>query len=167
MQSIPAEYEYGSIVLALLLFLFLGVTFSVELLWGIPLFILLFLFTTGTGLFLSCANLFFRDVKYIVAAFLNFGIFFTPVFYEPANLGPLGCRLLMLNPIAALLEGFRLAIVEHHNLFHTLVVTSASGQEILAWHFGYLVYSAGWALIGFVAAWLMFHKLEYVYAEYI
>ena len=157
----------GGTALAALLFLFLGIGLSLQTLWAIPLLMLLFLFTTGMALFLSCANLFFRDVKYIVQVLLMFGIFFTPVFYEPANFGPTGARLLMLNPLAPLLEGLRLAVVEHHDLFHSLVITSAAGPQILAWHPGYLFYVAGWALLVGVGAWLLFHKLQFVYAEYI
>ena len=157
----------GSAVLAILLFLVLGGSFSIQLLWTIPLALLLFTFTAGAGLFLSCANLFFRDVKYIVQVLLTFGIFFTPVFYEASDLGPQGCVLMMLNPLAPILEGFRLAIVEHYNLFHVLVVTSPAGKQILVWHPAYLLYSASWGLLGCLGAWLMFHKLEFVYAEYI
>jgi ABC-type polysaccharide/polyol phosphate export permease len=156
----------GAVALALLLF-FLGVGFSLHLLWVPVLVGLLFLFTVGMALFLSCANLFFRDVKYIVQALLTFGIFFTPVFYEPANLGLTGSRLMMLNPLAPVLEGFRLAVVEGHNLLYPLFVVSSSGEQLLAWHAGYLAYTGGWAVLGCFAAWLMFHKLEFVYAEYI
>jgi len=65
----------------------------------------LVLFTAGSALVVSCANLFFRDVKYIVQVLLSFGIFFTPVFFEPEMFGPLGARLMMLNPLAPILEG--------------------------------------------------------------
>ncbi len=157
----------GATALAALLFLFLGIGFSLQTLWAIPLLVLLFLFTAGTALFVSCANLFFRDVKYIVQVLLTFGIFFIPIFYEPAHLGATGGRLLMLNPLAPLLEGLRLAVIEHHNLFRSLLVTSSAGQQILAWHPWYLLYVAGWALLGSVGAWFMFHKLQFVYAEYI
>jgi ABC-type polysaccharide/polyol phosphate export permease len=157
----------GSAIVAGLIFLFFRIGLSTQILWAIPLAVLLFLLTAGAALFLSCANLFFRDVKYIVQVLLTFGIFFTPVFYEAANLGPQGCTLMMLNPLAPLLEGFRLAVVEHHNLLHSLVVTSPAGQEVLAWHPWYVAYAAAWALLGCLAAWLMFHKLESVYAEYI
>ena len=130
----------GSGVVAVILFVFLGVGISFQILWAIPLVILLLAFTTGMALVFSSANLFFRDVKYIVQVVLTFGIFFTPVFYEPANLGPVGSQLMMLNPLAPLLEGFRLSVVEHHNLLHSLTVISPVGQEILAWHPLYLLY---------------------------
>ncbi len=157
----------GSTAMALFLFLFLRVGVSLQIFWAIPLIILLVLFTAGMALALSCANVFFRDVKYIVQVILTFGIFFTPVFYEPQFFGPNGCVLMMLNPLSPLLEGLRLAIVEHHNLLAPLTVTSASGQEILAWQPWYLLYSTIWSVLGFLVAWLTFHKLEFIYPEYI
>jgi lipopolysaccharide transport system permease protein len=157
----------GSAVLLVLLFVLAGVGSSVQLVWVIPLVLLLVLFTAGMALFLSCANVFFRDVKYIVQVIVMFGIFFTPVFYEPELFGPTGCLLMMLNPLAPLLEGLRLAVVEHHNLLVTLAVTAADGRDIVAWHPGYLLYAAAWSVVGSLAAWLMFHRLEFSYAEYI
>jgi len=157
----------GSTVLGMLLFLFLGVGLSLQLLWVPLLIVMLILMTTGAALFLSCANVFFRDVKYLVQVVITFGIFFTPVFYEPQFFGPKGCLVMMLNPLSPLLEGLRLAVVEQHNLLETLVVTTDAGQEIFAWQPWYLLYAAAWSIFGSIGAWLMFHKLEFVYAEYI
>jgi lipopolysaccharide transport system permease protein len=157
----------ASVVLAALLLLVLGGSFSIQILWTVPLVLLLFTLSAGAGLFLSCANLFFRDVKYIVQVLLTCGVFFTPVFYEASHLGPHGSVLMMFNPLAPILEGLRLVIVEHHNLFDALVVASAAGKEIVAWHPAYLLYSTIWSLVGGLGAWVTFHKLEFVYAEYI
>ena len=156
------DSSIGSAVMAVLLFTFLDVGFSLQLFWAIPLILLLILFTMAAALFLSCANVFFRDVKYIVQVIISFGIFFTPIFYEPEFFGPTGSRLMMLNPLAPLVEGLRLAIVEHHNL---LVRWAADG--VLIWSPWYLVYSAAWSVLGLLGAWLLFHKLEFVYPEYI
>lgn len=157
----------GSVGVAAVLLIFARLEFSLTWLWTFPLVLLLVFFTAGATLLLSCANVFFRDVKYIVQVLLTFGIFFTPIFYEPQFFGPIGCKLMMLNPLSPLLEGLRLAIVENHNLFSALVVTTAAGQEIIAWTPWYLAYSAAWALPGSFAAWWLFHKLEFVYAEYV
>jgi ABC-type polysaccharide/polyol phosphate export permease len=157
----------GTIALGIVLFVVLRIGVSLQTLWAIPLIVLLFLFTTGAALMLSCANLFFRDVKYIVQVFVTFGIFFTPVLFEAESFGPIGSRLMMLNPLAPLLEGFRLAMVEHHNLAYSLVVKSPKGVEVLAWHPGYLVYAGAWVLLGSVASWVVFRKLQFLYAEYI
>ena len=67
--------------------------------------------TAGLALLVSCANLFYRDVKYVVQVLLTFGIFFTPVFFEPEMFGALGARVMMVNPLAPLMEGLRLSVV--------------------------------------------------------
>ena len=62
----------------------------------------------GLGIAFSAANLFFRDVKYIVEVLLTFAIFFTPVFYSSELFGPWRDWML-LNPVAPLLEGLEQA----------------------------------------------------------
>jgi ABC-type polysaccharide/polyol phosphate export permease len=143
---------------------FLGVRPSFALLWVPLLLALLFVFTAAAGLFLSCANLFFRDVKYIVQVLLTFGIFFTPVFFEPAMLGPRGARLVMLNPLSPILEGLRLSIVHGHDLLRALPLSPAGA---VVWNPWYLAYSAAWALLGLLFSALLFHRSEFVFAEYV
>ena len=127
---------------------FLGVPFSANLLWVPVLALLLFLFTAGAALFLSCANLFFRDVKYIVQVLLTFGIFFTPVFFEPAMVGAMGAKILMLNPLSPILEGIRLSVGEGHNLLQALVQSANAVEQIVVWSPWYLAYSAAMAIRG-------------------
>jgi lipopolysaccharide transport system permease protein len=147
-----------------LLLPFLGVRPSMALLWVPVLLLVLVLFTAAAALFLSCANLFFRDVKYIVQVMLTFGIFFTPVFFEPAMLGARGSRLVMLNPLSPILEGMRLAIVEHHNLLVPIAETAKGG---IVWDPMYLGYSALWGVGGLLVASLIFHRSEFIFAEYV
>jgi len=145
---------------------FLHANLTAQVLWAVPVLLLLVLFTSAASLFLSCANLFFRDVKYIVQVMLTFGIFFTPVLFEPAMFGRLGARLLMLNPIAPLLEGLRLSVVKVHSLFHVLEVAGRDGQAVLVWTPWYLVYSAAWALVGLVLSLLLFRRASAKFAEF-
>lgn len=144
----------------------LGVTYGWTVLWAPYLAVILFLFTLGTALLLGCANLFFRDVKYIVQILLTFGIFFTPVFFEPSMFGELGSRLMMLNPMSPVLEGLRLSVVEGHNLFRTLVETGADGETLLTWSPWYLAYGSILAVVVLLSGALVFHRFERVFAEY-
>lgn len=157
----------GSVVIIVFLFGILRVGLSVQLIWVLPLLILLVIFTSGLCLFLSCANLFFRDVKYIVQVLLTFGIFYTPVFYDAQHLGEKGSLLVMLNPLAPIFEGLRLAVVENHNLVHSLTFTSSAGQSFVIWQFYYLAYAALCSILSLLSAWLLFHQLESKFAEYI
>ena len=140
---------------------FLGVQLSFALLWVPLLAAVLFLLTFGLALFLSSANLFFRDVKYLVSVILTFGIFFTPVFFEPGMFGEVGARLMMLNPVAPILEAMRLSMVDGNSLLAPIYT-----DGFLVWSPWYLLYSASWAIVGFVGASLMFHRLEFLFAEY-
>jgi lipopolysaccharide transport system permease protein len=89
---------------------FLGIGFHLEALWSIPLLLVTLLLVVGLTLLLSAANLYFRDVKYLVEIFLTYAIFFTPVLY-PASMAGQWQSLLYLNPVAPLLEAIADAIV--------------------------------------------------------
>lgn len=161
------DSSVGSFLVGIFVFFSISGPITLAVLWAVPVLFLLIAFTTATSMLFACTNLFFRDVKYIVQIILNFGIFFTPVFFEPQLLGPVGGTLMMLNPLTPLFEGLRLAIIEQHSLLQPLVVTMANGTEFLAWSPWYLAYAAMWSLGGLAGSWLLFHKLEYLYAEYI
>ena len=120
---------------------------SVYMLWVPVLLFLLALITTAFAFLLSCANLFFRDVKYLVEILLTYGIFFTPVFYSAKSLGKLG-MLMMVNPVGPILEGLNSVVVLHQ----------APG---LAW----LGNSAAWAILGSILFWKIFAKAESSFAE--
>jgi ABC-type polysaccharide/polyol phosphate export permease len=81
-----------------------------QALWIVPLLAVLLVFTMGLALVLSAANLFYRDVKYLVEVFLTYAIFFTPVLYPASALGKWESWVL-LNPVASLLEGLSNAVV--------------------------------------------------------
>ena len=146
MLSQFADFAVASVVLAVFLAI-LRVGVSVQLLWVPSLVITLVVFTTGLGILLSAASLFFRDVKYLVEVILTFAIFFTPVFYDAQMFGR-WAPALMLNPVAPLLESFSDVIVGHT-------------APPLAW----LSYSIIVSLLTLAIAVSVFHKLDPYFAE--
>ena len=120
---------------------------GIHVLWVPVLLGLLFVLTTGLALLLSAANLFFRDVKYLVEVVLTFAIFFTPVFYDVEMFGRRG-SLLMLNPVAPILEGLRASVIEDR-------------PPSLDWTLYCAVVSV---TLGFLAP-TAFHRLEPKFAE--
>ena len=148
----------------LVLLPFLGWMPSWGVLWVPVLIAMLFSFTLAVGLFVSCANLFFRDVRYITQLLVTFGIFFSPVYYEPSVLGARWILPQMLNPIAPILEGLRLSVVEGHNLLQP-VIRVADGAVV--WTPLYLGYSLLWAFGGLIVSALLFHRAQYRFAEYV
>jgi lipopolysaccharide transport system permease protein len=133
-------------VLAVIL-LFLGVPGRWSLLWLPGLVGLLVVLTTGLTIFLSAAGLFFRDVKYVVEMLLTFAIFFTPVLFDAAMFGEWK-NVLLLNPVAPILEG---------------ISTAVTGQGSLP--FGWLLYSACVSMAICFGSFVFFEKLEPLFAE--
>src|SRR5664279_5627711 len=168
LSSVGAQAFDSSIgfITLIIILPFLGVRLHPSDVWVPLLLVLLLLFTTGVSLFLSCANLFFRDVKYIVQVVLMFGIFFTPIFFEPAMLGPRGAHLAMLNPLTGILEGLRLSVVDGRNLLYPISVV-VKGVERPVWEPWELVYSGVCAVIGMIGSAPMFRRLQYLFAEYV
>lgn len=130
-----------------LVFSVMQVGVSLNLLWLPVLLALLILLVAGLGLLLSCANLFFRDVKYLVEVVLTYGIFFTPVLYSASKLGKWGF-VVLLNPVSPILEAINDVVV-------------GKRPPDTAW----LTYSAVWAVVGSVLAWQIFQKAESAFAE--
>jgi ABC-type polysaccharide/polyol phosphate export permease len=126
---------------------FAGVRPSASQLWVLPLMLLMVLFVAGLGVAFAAANLFFRDVKYLVEIVLTFAIFFTPVFYSAELFGPLR-EVMLLNPVAPLLEGLEQTVVQ------------GRGPDL-----GWVGYSAVVSVVTFVGAWVVFHRLEPSFAD--
>jgi ABC-type polysaccharide/polyol phosphate export permease len=124
-----------------------GVRFSVTMLWAPPLLLILAVFTAGLCIMFSAGNLFFRDVKYLVEVILTFAIFFTPVLYDAALAGKWR-NLLMLNPVAPVLEGLNSSVVHGR-------------APDLPW----VAYSAGVALLVCWSGIVSFRRLEPRFAE--
>lgn len=141
-------FDFAIAVGFLTLLLCIGrVGVSLQLFWVPVLILLLLLLTTAFSMLLSCANLFFRDVKYLVEVGLTYGIFFTPVFYSSSTLGKWG-PMLLLNPIGPILESLSAVILLHR-------------PPDLFW----LGYSTVWACLGCLISWKIFQSAEPLFAE--
>jgi lipopolysaccharide transport system permease protein len=145
---------------------FLEMQWTPALIWVPVLLILLFLLVLGAGMALACGNIFYRDVRYLVQIILTFGIFFTPVFYEPAMLGSFGSALIMLNPVAPILEGLRLAVMEGEGLLRPITAVVGEHPQVI-WRPWYLVYGAAWSLLAPALAIPLFRRGVAAFAEYV
>ena len=158
-------FDFGIGLIALLVALVvLGVPLTFNALWAFPLIVLLFSFTVGISLLLSCANLFFRDVKYIVQVILNFGIFATPIFFEPYMLGQAGARVMMLLPLSPFIEGFNVSVVGGNSLLSTLTQVTSKGA-VVAWSPWYLGYAIAISVLALALGAKTFRHFSGKFAE--
>lgn len=150
----PLSYTIGqmfdfaiAVVTFTVVLTFAKIGVSIYLLYLPFLILFLFLFTAGLGMILSCGNLFYRDVKYIVDVVLTFAIFFTPVFYEASLFGKWE-SVLLLSPVASILECINTVVVYHQ-------------PPQLFW-FGYAGVAA---FVTFFGSYYIFKKAEPVFAD--
>jgi len=89
--------------------------------WFPYLLVCEFLLVTGLGLFLAALNVFYEDVKYMVTVFLNLLLFALPIMYPADYMSHRSFarmfhgmlfRIYMLNPITAIITGFRKTLLE-------------------------------------------------------
>ena len=153
----------GLIMLTIIL-PFIGVSLSWAALWVVLVIVLLITFTVGFALLLSCANLFYRDVKYIVQVVLNFGVFATPVFFEPQMLGRKGAAIMLALPLSPFVQAMDMAMVRGHSLLQTVTATTAKGS-IVVWAPWMLGYAAASAVVLLFIGMLVFRSGSSRFAE--
>jgi lipopolysaccharide transport system permease protein len=111
------------------------------------------LFLAGLSLMISMANLFFRDVKYVMTFVLQMWFFATNVAYPLRFAGhPRLQWIASINPMIAILNAYRDCLMGNGFRPGTL-----SG----------LLISAIIALIAFLGGWRIFHRAEFKFAEYV
>lgn len=78
------------------------------------IFAIQLILTVGAALLFACANVFYRDVGYMVDVALLLGFYATPVFYELEWLGNRTAQaVLLLNPMAGIITAYRQAFLEN------------------------------------------------------
>ncbi|MBS4061499.1 MAG: ABC transporter permease [Bacteroidetes bacterium] len=83
-----------------------------EVLWALPVFLLLSIVTAlGVALWLSAINVQYRDVGYALPFLTQFWFFLTPVVYSSKVFSEQWQLIYALNPMAGVVNGFRWALL--------------------------------------------------------
>jgi len=94
------------------LMIYYHVTPSINVIWALPLFLLLTIITAlGVALWLSAINVRYRDVNYALPFMTQFWLFATPVAYSSNLISEKWQLVYMLNPMAGVVNGFRWALL--------------------------------------------------------
>jgi lipopolysaccharide transport system permease protein len=100
-----------SLVALLALFAYYDVNVSPQILLAPVLIFALYMLSAGVGTLLAALTVTYRDVHHVVPFAIQLAMFVTPVVY-PASIVPARWRfLLVLNPLAGIMEGFRAALL--------------------------------------------------------
>lgn len=116
-----------------------------------PLAVLeMLLVTLGISMWFAALNVRYRDIKHVIPFMIQLGLWVSPVLYPVSYLSPRWRPLLALNPLFAVMEGFRACIFPNHQLDWSLMTTSL-----------------GTSLLFFVIGVLYFRKAERTFADII
>ena len=108
----------------------LGAPVTPWLLVLLPATLLMVAFTVALGLVLSALDVYFRDVKFLVAAALLVWIYVTPVVYPQSALARLG-PWLDFNPMTGIVDLFHLAVLGPTESWHRAVIVSCIATAAL------------------------------------
>ncbi len=136
-------------VILLAVMLFFGILPTVSGLMLLPFLMLAMILTVaGVGCWLSALNIQYRDVKYIVPFGIQVWMYASPIVY-PMSLVPERWRALYaLNPMAGVIEGFRVALLGTGAVeLSTIAISLATGVVL------------------FVTGMLYFRRTERVFAD--
>lgn len=107
-----ALISFGLSMLVMALFLVLArVPLSINVLWLPLLFIELAALSTSLAFFLSALFVRFRDLSYIWDVILQAAFYATPILYPLSLIPPKYARILMLNPMAQIIQDARYALI--------------------------------------------------------
>jgi lipopolysaccharide transport system permease protein len=99
----------------------------------LPLFVLLaYLTAVAISLWLSAANVRYRDIAFVIPVVVQFWFFLTPVAYPSTLVPPEWRAAFGLNPMAGVVEGFRWALLGTPGVAVSLIFASTGAMVVLA-----------------------------------
>ena len=120
-----------------------------NVLWALPLFLLLAIVTAlGVALWLSAINVKYRDVNYALPFITQFWLFATPVAYSAKVISQKWQLVYSLNPMAGVVNGFRWALLNAGN-----------GPDTALW------VSAGISILILITGLFYFRNMEKTFAD--
>jgi lipopolysaccharide transport system permease protein len=141
------DFVVGLSILALLM-IYYWIPLSPTALFLPVLIAVQLMFTGGVSMLLAPANLYYRDVKYLLDALIVIWMFVTPVVYPTRHVtGALGV-VLQMNPLAPIIDGYR-AVLLRGELPAAIPFAAATVVSFLI----------------FAIGWVVFHRTEYALAE--
>lgn len=144
----------ANLIIVAIFMLFFRITPS-GLIFLIPLlFIELYFLVLGVGLLLAALYVRFRDIAHIWDVGIQAMFYGTPILYSPAMLPKYAQKILMLNPMAQIIQDFRYIVITKE----TLTASYVLGQKYML--IPYLI-----PFITFIIGKYVFDKMAARFAE--
>jgi lipopolysaccharide transport system permease protein len=104
-----------SLILVFILMIYYQHVPSINIIF-VPLFLaIIILSSLGAGFFIAALNVKYRDFRYIVPFFVQFGLYITPVGFTSKIISEKWRLIYYLNPMAGPIDGFRWALLTNES----------------------------------------------------
>jgi lipopolysaccharide transport system permease protein len=107
-------------------------------LWPVAVLALLFV-TLGISMWFAALNVRYRDVKHIIPFIIQLGLWVSPVLYPVSYLSPRWRPILALNPLSAVMEGFRACLFPGRQINWYVMATSI-GTSLMLFAIGFFYF---------------------------
>ena len=91
--------------------LFIGLPYSWQMLWAIPIFFIALLMGLGMSILISCVNVYFRDVSSMLPYLTRSLLYLSPILYEASSVSDEIKSLEIANPLFYLLDSWSRVVV--------------------------------------------------------
>ena len=122
-----------TLVVFMVIRIVIGLPFTWEMLWAIPVLILIIFLALGLAITISCINVYFRDIASFLPYLTRTLLYLSPILYEASALKANVRALEVLNPLFPLLDSWSRTVV------HGQAPQSSSLLQSLAWALGVLI----------------------------
>jgi len=141
-------------LVAIIFLVFLGVSLHITSILTLFLIFELFILTVGISFILSALFVRFRDISHIWEVLMMVAFYATPILY-PLSLVPTPlAKILMLNPMAQIIQDTRYLLVTHQ---------TETVWNVLSWRFAWIPYALSFVIL--FLGYRIFQKSAAKFAE--
>jgi teichoic acid transport system permease protein len=90
---------------------FIGLPFSWQMLWAIPVILIALFMGLGMAILISCINVYFRDIASFLPYLTRSLLYLSPILYQAADMSPKLKSIEIVNPIFYLLDSWSQVLV--------------------------------------------------------
>jgi teichoic acid transport system permease protein len=100
-----------TLVVALVIHAVLGLAFTWQMLWAIPILLIAITLSLGLAILISCINVYFRDISSMLPYLTRSLLYLSPILYEASTISSSIKQFEIANPIFYLLDSWSRVMV--------------------------------------------------------
>jgi teichoic acid transport system permease protein len=101
-----------TLIVFLVIKVIVGSSFTIEMLWAIPVLLITIFLALGLAITISCINVYFRDIASFLPYLTRTLLYLSPILYAASDLKPSLRAIEVVNPLFPILDSWSQAMVQ-------------------------------------------------------